>query len=49
MNEDNKQPLLIIEDSDEDFAALERMIIKAQISNPVYRCENGEEASILFG
>ena len=44
MNEENKQPLLIIEDSDEDFAALTRTIIKAKISNPVYRCEDGEEA-----
>ena len=44
MNTDNQQPLLIIEDSDEDFAALTRMIKKAQISNPVYRCEDGEEA-----
>lgn len=44
MKEDNQQPLLIIEDSDEDFAALSRMISKAQITNPVYRCEDGEEA-----
>jgi CheY-like chemotaxis protein len=44
MNKNNKQPLLIIEDSDEDFAALTRMITKAKISNPVYRCEDGEEA-----
>ncbi|MDJ0574136.1 MAG: response regulator [Xenococcaceae cyanobacterium MO_234.B1] len=44
MKEKNQQPLLIIEDSDEDFEALERMIIKAQISNPIYRCEDGEEA-----
>lgn len=44
MKEDNQQPLLIIEDSDEDFAALSRMISKAQITNPIYRCEDGEEA-----
>jgi CheY-like chemotaxis protein len=44
MNQNNKQPLLVIEDSDEDFAALIRTINKAQISNPVYRCEDGEEA-----
>lgn len=47
MNEESKQPLLIIEDSDEDFAALQRMIVKAQIPNPIYRCEDGEEA-LLF-
>ncbi len=44
MNEENKKPLLIIEDSDEDFAALTRMITKAEIPNPIYRCEDGEEA-----
>ena len=44
MKETNQKPLLIIEDSDEDFAALTRMIAKAHVSNPVYRCEDGEEA-----
>ncbi|MEM7759263.1 MAG: response regulator [Cyanobacteria bacterium P01_A01_bin.40] len=44
MNELKEQPLLIIEDSDEDFAALARIISKTKISNPVYRCEDGEEA-----
>ena len=41
---ENQKPLLIIEDSDEDFTALTRMIAKANIPNPVYRCEDGEEA-----
>lgn len=40
----NEQPLLIIEDSDEDFAALTRTIDKAKVSQPIYRCEDGEEA-----
>ena len=44
MTEENQQPLLIIEDSDEDFTALTRMMSKANIFNPVYRCEDGEEA-----
>lgn len=44
MKEKTTQPLLIIEDSDEDFAALTRMISKAQITNAVYRCEDGEDA-----
>ena len=44
MNQKKLKPLLIIEDSDEDFAALTRMIAKAHIPNPVYRCEDGEEA-----
>ena len=44
MTVENKKPLLIIEDSDEDFTALTRMMNKANISNPIYRCEDGEEA-----
>ncbi len=44
MNSEKQHPLLVIEDSDEDFAALARMITKAQVANPVYRCEDGEEA-----
>lgn len=44
MARQHQQPLLIVEDSDEDFAALTRTIDKAQIPNPVYRCEDGEEA-----
>lgn len=40
----HEQSLLIIEDSDEDFAALTRTIDKAKIPNPIYRCEDGEEA-----
>ena len=44
MNEPDKRSLLVVEDSDEDFAALVRMISKANIPNPVYRCEDGEEA-----
>lgn len=50
MNKPNKRSLLIVEDSDEDFTALVRMISKANISNPVYRCEDGEEAlDFLYG
>lgn len=44
MTENNPKPLLIIEDSDEDFTALTRMMHKANICNPIYRCEDGEEA-----
>ncbi|MCC0176218.1 response regulator [Waterburya agarophytonicola K14] len=44
MNEENQKSLLIVEDSDEDFAALERAIFKAKITHPIYRCEDGEEA-----
>ncbi|MEL6910786.1 MAG: response regulator [Cyanobacteria bacterium J06629_2] len=38
------QPLLIIEDSDEDFAALARTISQAGVPHSLYRCEDGEEA-----
>lgn len=44
MKVENHKPLLIIEDSDEDFTALTRMMNKANIDNPIYRCEDGEEA-----
>ena len=44
MKNNSQQPLLIIEDSDEDFNALTRIMTKAKISNPIYRCEDGEEA-----
>lgn len=39
-----QRPLLIIEDSDEDFAALTRAIKKARTTQPIYRCEDGDEA-----
>ncbi len=44
MKLENQKPILIIEDSDEDFTALTRMMGKANIHNPIYRCEDGEEA-----
>lgn len=44
MNDLKQQSLLVIEDSDEDFFALKRIITKTEISNPIYRCEDGEEA-----
>ncbi|MEL6456840.1 MAG: response regulator [Cyanobacteria bacterium J06641_2] len=37
-------PLLVVEDSDEDFEAFGRFIRKSQISNPIYRCIDGEDA-----
>lgn len=43
MNE-NKNPLLVVEDSDEDFAALKRAIARSEVANVLYRCEDGEEA-----
>ena len=44
MKRENQKSVLIIEDSDEDFTALTRMMNKANIFNPIYRCEDGEEA-----
>lgn len=44
MNEVRKQSLLVIEDSDEDFAALERAIAKTKTLDSLHRCEDGEDA-----
>ena len=38
------QPLLMIEDSDEDFEAFGRLIRKSAVANPIYRCTDGDEA-----
>lgn len=37
-------PVLIIEDSDEDFEAFRRGWRKSSAKNPLYRCDNGDEA-----
>lgn len=36
--------LLTIEDSDEDFAAFERVVRKLSINKPIFRCTDGEDA-----
>ncbi len=36
--------LLVIEDSDEDFNAMQRMMRKLSFMFPIYRCTDGEEA-----
>jgi CheY-like chemotaxis protein len=38
------QPLLVIEDSDEDFEALRRVMRRESVANPVFRCTDGDEA-----
>lgn len=38
------ESLLVIEDSDEDFVAFERVARKSSITNPIYRCCDGEDA-----
>jgi CheY-like chemotaxis protein len=37
-------PLLVVEDSDEDFMVLERLISQRAMSREIYRCTNGDEA-----
>jgi len=44
MNSKATKPLLLIEDSDEDFEAFGRMMRKSSVNPPVYRCTNGDEA-----
>ncbi|MCX7593473.1 MAG: response regulator [Fischerella sp.] len=38
------QPILVIEDSDEDFEALRRVMFRQQVLNPIFRCSDGDEA-----
>jgi CheY-like chemotaxis protein len=37
-------PLLVVEDSNEDFNILHRLIRKMSVQNPIYRCASGDEA-----
>ena len=39
-----KQPILLVEDSPEDYETTVRALKKAGLANPIFRCENGEEA-----
>jgi CheY-like chemotaxis protein len=43
MTGNTNQPLLIIEDSDEDFESFCRIARKLLISNPIFRCVEGDE------
>jgi CheY-like chemotaxis protein len=36
-------PLLIAEDSDEDFEVLELLMQQMRVQNPIYRCTNGDK------
>lgn len=38
------RPLLVVEDSDEDFTALSRVFHKLGLPNPVVRCKDGDQA-----
>jgi len=39
-----KQPILIVEDSPEDFETTLRGLKKAGLANPIFRCEDGDDA-----
>jgi CheY-like chemotaxis protein len=38
------KPMLVIEDSDEDFEALHRIIRRQAVRNPLFRCTDGDDA-----
>lgn len=42
MTEKFYEPLLVAEDSDEDFVTLQRLMRQLQVQNPIYRCEDGD-------
>lgn len=37
------RPLLVAEDSDEDFAVFQRFMGRLEVKNPIYRCADGDE------
>lgn len=43
MNTPN-QPILLVEDSPEDYEATRRALHKSGLKNPLYRCADGDEA-----
>ena len=38
------QPILLVEDNDEDFEATKRAFGKTGLKNPIFRCEDGDDA-----
>src|SRR4051794_41213072 len=44
MREWPNQPILLVEDSPEDFETTERAFRRSGLKNPIYRCADGEEA-----
>ena len=40
----HSQPILLVEDSPEDFEATQRAFRKSGLKNPLLRCEDGDEA-----
>jgi CheY-like chemotaxis protein len=43
-----KQPILLVEDSPEDFEATVRALKRAGLANPILRCEDGDDALDFF-
>jgi CheY-like chemotaxis protein len=43
MTEKLNKPLLVVEDSNEDFKMLQRLMRRMAVQNPIYRCTNGDE------
>jgi hypothetical protein len=43
MNPPQTTPILVVEDSDEDFATLMRIFRKLEVVQPVIRCVNAED------
>jgi two-component system response regulator len=43
-----QQPILLVEDSPEDFEATVRALKRAGLANPILRCEDGDEALDYF-
>ena len=37
-------PLLVVEDSNEDFETLQRLLQRSPVTMPIHRCVNGEQA-----
>ncbi|AFY31076.1 response regulator [Calothrix sp. PCC 7507] len=37
------EPLLVVEDSNEDFRMLQRLMRRMAVKNPIYRCTSGDE------
>ena len=44
MRSQAKQPILIVEDSPEDFETTVRGLTKAGLANPIFHCEDGDDA-----
>lgn len=43
-NSASSQPILLVEDSPEDFEATQRAFRKSGLKNPLVRCEDGDQA-----